>query len=517
MGRLRVLVVDDHPRWREILGEDFGHVDPGAGTLVDCLGTEAEAMAKLDARAYDLAVVDLSLLGVPEDPEEADERGFELLKEIRSNPLQRRCGILVVTAYPTSDRVHRALQDFGVKRVLYKPEYNGEDLELVQLARAAVLEARARGTADHRASRFSVTLSFDSEGWTTSELRGPGIGGRDRIDGQAPFDTANLTRRADNVNVQLLHGSNEAGWRQEMADLGDTLFQTIAREPKLYDKWASARALAPDRTDLWVRFRGPSTGLGVPLDLMREGAEYFCLQQILTREIDRAGLAQPAVPFSQFLQELAVEGRSLRVLLAAANSDGKIPGVDQEVSILEAEIGSDLARLGVACEITALKSSEATYARLKAELRDGRYHLFHYAGHGRYDDDVPQASGLVLSDGDGFRALTANDLSFLAGSELQLVNLSCCLGAVNKSEPSSDDFCGIFHGLVTAGVPTVLGFRWIVPDRTTLEFATTFYSHLWRTLCPGEATLEARREAATGVWGRDDHTWAAPMLLMQGA
>jgi CheY-like chemotaxis protein len=516
MAKLRVLIVDDHARWREILREDFAHVEPGGEADVACLSTERDALIELDARAYDLAVVDLSLLGVPEDPAAADERGFELLKAIRSSPLQRRCAILVVTAYPTSDRVHRALLDFGVRRVLYKDEYDSEDRTVLRIAREAILEARLRGTGIARRSRYSLTLSFDDKGWTHGELRGPNFGGRDGVRGSARFDAANLSRRADDINLRLLAAARTGDWRREMADLGNIIFQTIAGEPRLYDKWATARVLAQGRTDLWARFRGPASGLGIPFDLTREGTEYSCLQQILTREIDRPGLAQPPRPFFRFLKETARPGRPLRILLVAANTDGNIPGVEREVETLVEQIGKDLSRIGVDHRITALQSAEATYRRVKEELRDGRYHLFHYAGHGRYEDDVPQASGLVLAHGDGFRALTANDLSIVAESGLQLVYLSCCLGAVNKSAPSTDDFCGIYDALASAGVPTVLGFRWVVPDDATADFAVSFYSHLWRTLCPGEAALEARREAVTGQWGRDDHTWAAPVLLMQG-
>jgi hypothetical protein len=59
--------------------------------------------------------VDLSFLGGAEESGQIDERGFKLLKVTRSSPVQRRCAVIVVTSYPTSDRLHRALQDFGLK------------------------------------------------------------------------------------------------------------------------------------------------------------------------------------------------------------------------------------------------------------------------------------------------------------------------------------------------------------------------------------------------------------------
>lgn len=520
VGRLQVLVVDDHPRWRQRLTEILQALEidvEGVQTRVDAAEDEIEAGRKIAARAYDLAVVDLALLGDPPDPKEADEQGFELLREIRANPLQRGCGVIVITGTATSERIHRALQEFDVKKVVLKPEFEaeeGSEARLLTLAREAILDARVRGAAVRRATRCYLTMIYGMDGWVESELQSPGGVARDLIHPPAPFNARELIRRADNINRFLAQSTADASWRPEMRDIGGSLYQSVAGVPTLYDKWAAARPLAREKGDLWLRFRGPADGLGIPFDLMRDEEGELCLRHILSRELLRSGFTPNLPPFSEVIASLRDRGRSLRALLVASNSDGTIPAVEEEVEVLDEELKAGLGRIGLGCETTLLPSEEASYSRVLEELRGGRYHLFHYAGHGRYQDDRPEASGPILPHGAGVRALTADDLSLVAGSDLQLVFLSCCLGAVDKNNIGTESFCRIVEELAKAGVPTVLGYRWIVADDPALELASTFYAHLWRTLCPGEAALEARRETMR-EWGRDDQTWAAPVLLVQ--
>ena len=178
---------------------------------------------------------------------------------------------------------------------------------------------------------------------------------------------------------------------------------------------------------------------------------------------------------------------------------------------------TNLRNLGLPHEITLLSSAEATYDRVVEVLRDGRYHIFHYAGHGRFDDVLPEVSGLVLRHEQSVRTLTAADLRLLAqDTELRLVYLSCCLGTRSAQDTTHGDFHGMMEALALADVPTVLGFRWSVRDNAAQLMALVFYQHLWRVFSPGQALLEARRSAAMEL-GHDEYSWASPVLLTQNA
>jgi hypothetical protein len=95
--------------------------------------------------------------------------------------------------------------------------------------------------------------------------------------------------------------------------------------------------------------------------------------------------------------------------------------------------------------------------------------------------------------------------------------LSCCFGARSDSALGRGDFSGMLEAFAQADVPMVLGFRWSVGDDSALSIAETFHSSLWRCLSPGESLLNARRAAAISADGRDDDSWASPVLLMQNS
>jgi len=145
-------------------------------------------------------------------------------------------------------------------------------------------------------------------------------------------------------------------------------------------------------------------------------------------------------------------------LIVSANSHGTLPAADQEATTLAADISADLHTLGIACEVVLLLGAQASYGTVRQHLRDGRYHIFHYAGHGHYSEDLPEVSGLILYDGNDRKLLTAADLKLLVeGTDLYMAFLSCCLGARSATETGYGDFGGMLEALGRAGVPVVLG------------------------------------------------------------
>jgi len=68
----------------------------------------------------------------------------------------------------------------------------------------------------------------------------------------------------------------------------------------------------------------------------------------------------------------------------------------------------------------------------------------------------------------------------LKGSIVRLIYLSCCLGAktADSLKLLEDDFLGLAEGLIQAGVPSVLAFRWPVSDAGAKTLALRFYESL---------------------------------------
>jgi Uncharacterized protein conserved in bacteria len=216
-------------------------------------------------------------------------------------------------------------------------------------------------------------------------------------------------------------------------------------------------------------------------------------------------------PFFKFVEKQIEKDEPLRVLLVGANVDARLPAIETEVLQLADSIRSDLELLGISHQITTLLGGDVTYHKLSETLLDGQ-HIFHFAGHGNFDESLPEKSPLVLRD----RDLTAADVQLLTqGTDLQFVFLSCCLAARTGRQVGRGDFHGFLHALSQADVPAALAYRWEVEDASALVLAQSFYEFLWRSLSLSQALLSSRRKLARGPDGRDNETWAAPVLLSQ--
>jgi CHAT domain-containing protein len=178
-----------------------------------------------------------------------------------------------------------------------------------------------------------------------------------------------------------------------------------------------------------------------------------------------------------------------------------------------------LSEVSVPSQLTVLHSDEATYDRLVSELKSG-YHLVHYAGHGFYDAQMPEESALLVWEkprcSGAVKRLAVSEIAILLqNSPTRLVYLSCCEGAATADEGHlvEDDLLGLADGIIQAGVPAVISFRWPVSDHGAQRFAISFYESFFQHGTLGRATLNARRDVAAE--SRSDRTWLSPILIMQ--
>ncbi len=321
-----------------------------------------------------------------------------------------------------------------------------------------------------------------------------------------------LARRTDNLNSFLQREDYDA-WRHEARSIGHELYEFLSGEQGIQRGLNAAEINSRQPGDLWLQFSVYADNLGIPFELLHNGDEFLGHTHILTRYLQRATPHNVhRVPFYRFLDELLERGEKLRILIVGTNGYGDIQEAEHEVKKLCKSIDDDLKLLGIPHEFTTLSGVEATYASVSDVLRSGHHHIFHYAGHSRYNDSLPENSTLSLTDGN----ITASMLNtLLRNSELQLVFLSSCHGGRSGSHTGRGDFHGLMEAVVSANVPTVLGYRWSVADDSAVMLAQVFYEILWRTLSPGEALLTARIRATHGSLGRDDDTWLSPILLMQ--
>lgn len=159
--------------------------------------------------------------------------------------------------------------------------------------------------------------------------------------------------------------------------------------------------------------------------------------------------------------------------------------------------------------LVTVERTPATLSELQRHLRRGEYHLFHFIGHGWYDD-ATGAAGLLLED-EGQRGLRVetNQLGILLHDHrsLRLAFLNACEGARgDRGEP----FAGVAQHLVQQGLPAVIAMQFPITDRNAIYLAQEFYAALADGY-PVDAALTAARKA---VYLRGSSMeWGTPALF----
>jgi len=503
---LRCLVIENESDWQEYLKRPLESL--GGTVSVETAANARAARALLRKQdSFDLATIDISLLR-PRGDGTVDGSGLQLVEQFfRQSP---ETALLVVTGHSTAANTRKLLRDrvYRVFDVVEKSRFNRSSF--LRRAREALLDARIRQAQERVSRRFHLTVAFGRESWLGCELHGPDFSSPYRAEHPVRFAASDLARRGDQIDLLL---RDPQTWRQEVTSVGEATRQALQGDRRIAENFTRAKAVSDPQNPLWIEFSGPASGLGIPFELIWDEGDRLCLKHLLTRRLveEDGAPSRKTDSFRRFVEKLASSRTPLRALLVSADPTGKLPEIKKEVETLAAEIKIEASRLGLRPEVVLLLDPAAS--DIQDALVKGEFHIFHYAGHGYYNSALPERSGLFLGEDQDIKA---TDLHLLiGGAPLQLAFLSCCVSARTARESGHGDFRGVFDGLAQADVPAVLGYRWTVGDAAATQLAQAFYRSLWRTLSPPQALFEARRVASMGPLGRDDETWASPILLCQ--
>jgi CHAT domain-containing protein len=150
-----------------------------------------------------------------------------------------------------------------------------------------------------------------------------------------------------------------------------------------------------------------------------------------------------------------------------------------------------------------LSGAEATAARF-LELAPGAEWI-HFAGHGGWRADAPEASGLRMHD----RWLLAGELADLS-LRARWVTLSACHSARALVRPGEEWF-GLARAFLLAGATAVVAAQWDVDDEATARLMTDLYARL----ASGTPLARSLAEAQTARAGAGEHPidWAGFAVL----
>jgi DNA-binding NarL/FixJ family response regulator len=116
--RARALVIDDEEVWRD---EVKNTLELG-GIEADTAATVEEAYRLLNDNLYHVLIVDLRM----DDTNVTNEEGMILLEALAQTGYSLSTAIIVLSAYPTMDRVRHAFAKYGVDHFIDKVEFDNE-------------------------------------------------------------------------------------------------------------------------------------------------------------------------------------------------------------------------------------------------------------------------------------------------------------------------------------------------------------------------------------------------------
>ncbi|MCD6326582.1 CHAT domain-containing protein, partial [bacterium] len=493
----KILVVDDTPDFLKTLSgllTDAGHT-------VRSAANEAQALAAVTQEQFDFALIDVRL----HDGGEEDESGLSLAMAFRGlNPQIR---VILLTRFVRTKQIVRAIRYHGVVDFIEKtPDVGKKILETIAEVRQEEAEwSRFEKTSD--ATRLSLSLTAGQP----LVIRAHGC----HVCSSRSWKVLRVALERYARRTELARGDVD-NLRFQVGDIGRSLWHDIFIEhPEAEKSYVKARARSQSFSLL---FETPREFLRLPLEFMRseDPSEYLVLQHPLARFIYNA--TPKREPISPSI--LALTER-LRILIIASNTTTDtlppIKGVDVEAQ----ELSKYLKRQDcIPVRVKFIPTKDATYERVRAELKKRSYDIIHYAGHGSYNAASPEESCLYFwadeNKQGGVVPMQATELKMLLErSEARLVYLSSCYGTATGSEVAllDDDFLGLADAVAQAGVPSVLGFRWPVSDKGAPKLAQAFYQSLLEQGSPEVALWEARCELA--ALDRDDSTWLSPILIHQ--
>lgn len=289
-------------------------------------------------------------------------------------------------------------------------------------------------------------------------------------------------------------------------EIGQALFASLTREKSVYACYHTSLVQARDE------------GKGLRLRLRFESPELASLpwEYLYDAELKRDYLSlSKETPVVRHLDVgLPIESLTLKPPIRLLGMVGDRRGLD---------VAAEQQRMAQAIEHLTDKGRGAiqlswveghTWRALSDALKRGPWHVFHFIGHGGYDEQTGE--GLVLLEKEGeegaAQRFPARDLGSLLADHptLKLAVLNSCEGA---RASVTNLFSSTGAVLASRGLPAVVSMQYAITDRAAVEFSRTFYD----SLADGDAVDEAVAEARQAIKMALGETveWGTPVLHMR--
>ncbi|MBV9944856.1 MAG: CHAT domain-containing protein [Solirubrobacterales bacterium] len=330
-----------------------------------------------------------------------------------------------------------------------------------------------------------------------------GARGRGQFEPPGDLDIERFRRTVDPRNRRVRGRSR---YLDAATQFGARLFEQLVSSAGVRDVYTTARhdaSAAGKGLRLTLSLRAAPQLASIPWEFLYDRPR-FLAQHVTSPVVRFVDLEDPPPP-------LRIEA-PLRVLgMVSRPRDAELDAldIDEEQSALERRLRS----LIDAGAVTLRWLADATLAALQQEVDHGEdFHVFHYIGHGEYDEESGHSS-LILEHGDGRpRRVGGQQLGALLCDRgtLRLAVLNACEAAQTAPQ---DPLAGIATSLMEYGVPAVVAMQFAITDVGALTFADEFYGALAAGYAVDAAVTQARRALAAD----SDVEWGTPVLFMSCA
>ncbi|HEV8564801.1 MAG TPA: CHAT domain-containing protein [Actinomycetota bacterium] len=259
------------------------------------------------------------------------------------------------------------------------------------------------------------------------------------------------------------------------------------------------------RHDAGLRIRLRLGDVPELIDLPWEYLYNSSLNRFIARQLETPLVRYLDLPES--IRPLTVQPPVRVLVMISSPTDYAELDVEHEWSKLHDSL-ADLESKGL---VSLERQDDATLPALQQRLRRGQHHVFHFVGHGGFDESMNDGV-LVLEDESGKGDLVSGSHlgEMLRGSRpMRLAVLNACEGARNGT---TDPFAGAAQSMVQQGIPAVIAMQFEITDGAAIVLAQAFYAALADGYPVDAALGEARRAIFAGG---NELEWATPVLYMR--
>ena len=161
--------------------------------------------------------------------------------------------------------------------------------------------------------------------------------------------------------------------------------------------------------------------------------------------------------------------------------------------------------------LNLVRMATGSLLELQRSLRRDDFHVFHFIGHGRFDEET--GDGQVIMEGRNGQGVPVSGqmLARRLGDHrtLRLAVLNSCEGARTDA---ADPFAGTAQALVKQGVPAVIAMQFEIGDQAAITFSQGLYEALADGCPVDDATTQARQMIESTP---NPVEWITPVLYLR--